>query len=239
MRAFKSSLRIAWKMGLVLRFVDLRIRGFHFKSCSCFQMEWLPFFCFICGALGPGVNHCAGIKGKSDCNWHFGIGPVKTVVFWGVFEKHGADCRGGSVEKRREEVVGVQHALMGACLVSLGMEHSIDSSNHRGLGGWSEMLSVVRPLSPVPPSVVHSCVSQRFSMMGMGFQQLSPVVQKLSSPKPTSKPSPKYEPISIPLCPMRGILKRVARAQEKKFQNFNRQAQEYLWALGFFRGCGV
>ena len=72
-------------MGLVLRFVDLRIRGFHFKSCSCFQMEWLPFFCFICGALGPGVNHCAGIKGKSDCNWHFGIGPVKTVVFWGGF----------------------------------------------------------------------------------------------------------------------------------------------------------
>ena len=85
MRAFKSSLRIAWKMGLVLRFVDLRIRVFHFKLCSCFQMEWLPFFCFICGALGPGVNHCAGIKGKSDCNWHFGIGPMKTVVFWGGF----------------------------------------------------------------------------------------------------------------------------------------------------------
>ena len=72
MRAFKSSLRIAWKMGLVLRFVDLRIRVFHFKFCSCFQMVWLLFFCFICGALGLGVNHFAGIKGKSDCHWHFG-----------------------------------------------------------------------------------------------------------------------------------------------------------------------
>ena len=72
-------------MGPVLRFVDLRIRVFHFEFYSCFQMEWLSFFFFICGALGPGVNHCAGIKGKSDCNWHFGIGPMKTVVFWGGF----------------------------------------------------------------------------------------------------------------------------------------------------------
>ena len=128
---------------------------------------------------------------------------------------------------------------MGACLASLDTEHSIDSSNHRGLGGWSEMLSVVRPLSPVPSSVVHSCVSQRFLMMGMGFQLLSLVAQKLSSSKPTSKPSPKYEPISIPLCPMRGILEWVTKAQERKFQNFNRRAQEYLWALGFIRGGGV
>ena len=164
---------------------------------------------------------------------------ISSVRLLGVFKKHGADCRGGSVEKRREEVASVQHTPMGACLASLGMEHSIDSSNHQGLGGWSKMLLVVRPLSPVPPSVVHSCVSQRFSMMGMGFQLLSPMVQKLSSPKPTSKPSPKYEPINIPLCPMKWILKRVAKAQEKKFQNFNSQAQEYLWALGFFRGGGV
>ena len=126
MRAFKSSLRTAWKMGPILRFVDLRIRVFHFKFCSCFQMEWFPFFCFIYGALGLGVNHCAGIKGKFDCLWHFRDWTGENSGLLGVFEKHGADCRGGSVEKRREEVAGVQHALIATCLASLGMEHSID-----------------------------------------------------------------------------------------------------------------
>nr|POE92507.1 hypothetical protein CFP56_37951 [Quercus suber] len=124
-----------------------------------------------------------------SCDVLGGLGD-RVLVFWGVFKKHGADCKGGSMEKRKEEVASVQHATMGACLASLGMEPSIASSNHRGLGGWSEVLSVVHPLSPVPSSVVHSCVFQRFSMMGMGFQMLFPVAQKLSRPKPTSKPSP-------------------------------------------------
>ena len=43
----------------------------------------------------------------------------------------------------------------------------------------------------------------------------------------------------IPLCPMIGNLKKVARAQEKNVQNFNMQAQEYLWALGFIEERGV
>ena len=46
-RAFKSTPRSAWKMGL-----DLRLFQFYFRSSL--QMEWLPSFCFICGVLGFG-----------------------------------------------------------------------------------------------------------------------------------------------------------------------------------------
>ena len=62
---------------------------------------------------------------------------------------------------------------------------------------------------------------------------------KSPSLKPTSKPSPKNEPTNIPLCPMIGNLKKVARDQEKNVQNFNMQAQEYLWALGYIEERGV
>ena len=57
--------------------------------------------------------------------------------------------------------------------------------------------------------------------------------------KPTSKLSPKNEPTNIPLCPMIGNLKKVARDQEKNVQNFNMQAQEYLWALEYIEERGV
>ena len=62
---------------------------------------------------------------------------------------------------------------------------------------------------------------------------------KSPSLKPTSKPSPKNEPTNIPLCPMIGNLKKVARDQEKNVQNFNMQAQEYLWALEYIEERGV
>nr|POE60174.1 hypothetical protein CFP56_25375 [Quercus suber] len=198
MRAFKSSLRTTWKMGPVLRGGSVEKRKEEVAGVA-------PMGTFL-ASLGTehsiaSSNH-RGLGGWSETGENSGL--------LGFFEKHGVDCRGGLVEKRKEEVAGV--APMGTFLASLGTEHSIASSNHRGLGGWSEVLSVVRPLSPVPSSVVHSCLSQRFSMMGMGFQMLFPVAQKLSRLKPTSKPSPKYEPISILLCPMRRILKRVTRA---------------------------
>ena len=81
---------------------------------------------------------------------------------------------------------------------------------------------------------MHLRDSQKSSMTGkevevnaldMGFQMHSSEAQKSPSPKPTNKPSPKNEPTNIPLCPKRGNLKRVARAQGKKPQNFNMQAQ--------------
>ena len=73
----------------------------------------------------------------------------------------------------------------------------------------------------------------------MGFQMSFSGAHKSPSPKPTSKPSPKNEPTNIPLCPMIGNLKKVAKAQEKNVQNFNMQAQECLWALGFIEERGV
>ena len=72
MRAFKSTLRIAWKMGSDLRIVDVGIKVFQFKFSSSFQMEWLPNFCFICGVLGHGEKHHSRFQGKSKCHRLFG-----------------------------------------------------------------------------------------------------------------------------------------------------------------------
>ena len=148
-RAFKSSLRTAWKMRLVLRFVVMGIKVFHFKFYSCFLMEWLPLFCFICGVLGLGENHCSGFQGKFECHKHFGDWTRENSGLKGVFEKHGVACKGGSEEERMEEDTGVQHIPMVICLASLGMEHLITLSNHtnsnntnRGLGSWSVVLLV-------------------------------------------------------------------------------------------------
>ena len=56
---------------------------------------------------------------------------------------------------------------------------------------------------------------------------------------PTNNPSPFNEPTNSPLCPQRGLLKRVAGAQGKKTQNFNMQTQVKCWALGFIGESGV
>uniref|UniRef100_A0A7N2LQL4 Uncharacterized protein n=1 Tax=Quercus lobata TaxID=97700 RepID=A0A7N2LQL4_QUELO len=158
------------------------IKVFHFKFYSCFQMEWLPFFCFICGVLGLGENHCSRFQGKSECHKHFGDWTKENSGLKGVFEKHGAACRGGLEEERMEEDTGVQHIPMVVCLASLGMEHSIALSNHisfnntnRELGSWSVVLLVenqsndalASPSSPAPSPVVHSRVSQRCSENGL------------------------------------------------------------------------
>ena len=155
---------------------------------------------------------------------------------------------------------------MAASQASLGtkqVRHSIALSNHTssnitnwGHGSRSVVLSVenqsndawVRPLSLAPSSDLHSRISQKSFMMDkevevkvsdMGFQMFSSEAQKSPGPKPTSKPSPSNEPTNTPLCPKSGNLKRVARAQGKKPQNFNMQAQDYCWALGFIVEGGV
>ena len=57
-RAFKSTQRTAWKVGSDLRFVDMEIKVFQLMFSSWFHMEWLPFFCFICGVFGLGEAEC-------------------------------------------------------------------------------------------------------------------------------------------------------------------------------------
>ena len=149
MQAFKSTQRNAWKVGLDLRFVDMKIKVFQLMFNSWFHIEWLPFFCFICGVLGLGENHCSGFQGKFECHKHFGDWTRENSGLKGVFEKHGVACKGGSEEERMEEDTGVQHIPMVICLASLGMEHLITLSNHtnsnntnRGLGSWSVVLLV-------------------------------------------------------------------------------------------------
>ena len=63
MQAFKSTQRNAWKVGLDLRLVDMKTKVFQLMFNPWFHIEWLPFFCFICGVLG---------LGETECLWHFG-----------------------------------------------------------------------------------------------------------------------------------------------------------------------
>ena len=143
-----------------------------------------------------------------------------------------------------------------ACLSVEQTRHSIALSNHlssnntnQGQGSKSVVLLVenqrnddqVRPSSPTPSSEVHSCASQKSSVTekgveanapDMGFQMHPSEAQKSSSPKPIRKPPPKNEPTNTLLSPMRGILKRVARAQGKKPQNCNMQAQNLARLTG-------
>ena len=131
-RAFKSTLRTAWKMGLDLRIVDVGIKVFQFKFSSSFQMEWLPNLCFICGVLGHGEKHHSGFQGKFECHRLFEDWTRENSGFKGVFEKHKAASSGG-LEERKEEDIGVQHSPMAASQASLGTEqarHSIALSNH-------------------------------------------------------------------------------------------------------------
>ena len=68
--------------------------------------------------------------------------------------------------------------------------------------------------------------------MLLSFQMHPSEAQKSSSPKPTRKPPPKNEPTNTLLSPMRENLKRVARAQGKKPQNCNSQAQNLAGLSG-------
>ena len=90
-------------MGLDLRIVDVGIKVFQFKFSFSFQMEWLPNFCFICGAFGHGGKHHSRFQGMSECAvWGF----LRNSVFKGVFEKHRAASSGG-LEERKEEDTSV------------------------------------------------------------------------------------------------------------------------------------
>ncbi|KAK4594698.1 hypothetical protein RGQ29_018409 [Quercus rubra] len=135
-RAFKSTPRSAWKMGLDLRYVDRGIKIFQFYFRSNLQMEWLPSFCFICGVLGSGGFLRSGSHVLSD--WRKG-----------VFEKLCVAWRGGSEDERREEDTDFQIPVA-VSPVSLSTEK----------GSCSTVPAVVCSLSPAPSSVEHSRVSQ-------------------------------------------------------------------------------
>ena len=165
MRAsLKSTQRTAWKVGSDLRFVDMEIKVFKLMFSSWFHMEWLPFFCFICGVLG---------LGETECLWHFGSRTRKSNGFKGLFEKHCAASKGRSKGERMVEITGVQHTPMAASQAWLGMEqvrHSMAGSNHISsnvvLSESQSNDALVCPLSPAPSSVVLSCVSQWSSLKG-------------------------------------------------------------------------
>jgi len=130
-RAFKSTPRSAWKMGLDLRYVDKEIKIFRFHFRSSLQMEWLPSSCFICGVLGSGWFLRSGSHDLSD--WRRGI-----------FEKLCAAWRGRSEDERREEDTGFQIPVA-VSPVSIGTEKGSCSSV---------------PAVCLPSSVAHSRVSQ-------------------------------------------------------------------------------
>ena len=231
-RAFKSTQRTNWKVGSDLRFVDMEIKVFQLMFSSWFHMEWLPFFCFICGVLG---------LGETECLWHFGGRTRKSNGFKEVFEKHCVASKGGSEEERMVEITGVQHTPVATSQAWLGMEQARPSmalSNHTSsnvvLSESQSNDALVCPLSPTPSSIVLSRVSQWSSLKGkevvdkasdLGFPMSFSEAQISPSSEPTSIPSPFNEPINIPLCPKSGHLNGVARTQEKKPQNFNMQTQ--------------
>ena len=213
---------------------------------SWFHMEWLPFFCFICGVLG---------LGETECLWHFGGCTRKSNGFKGVFEKHCAASRGGSEEERMVEITGVQHTPVATSQAWLGMEqarHFMALSNHTSssvvLPESQSNDALVCPLSPAPSSVVLSRVSQCSSLKGkevvdkasdLGFPMSFFEAQISPSLEPTSIPLLLMSP-SIPLlCPKSGHLNGVARTQEMKPQNFNMQTQVNCWAFGFVEDRGV
>ena len=139
-----------------------------------------------------------------------------------VFKNHRVASYGGSEEERLKEVTGVQISVV-ASQAWLGPEHahSIALSNHT---------SSNNTLSPTPSSIVHSRDYQGSSVKGknviikasvLSFPLFASEAQFSPSPFPTNNPSPFNELTKSPLCPTRGLLKRVAGAQRKKTQNFN------------------
>ena len=76
-RTLKSSLRTAWKMRLVLRFVVMGIKVFHFKFYSCFLMEWLPLFVWFWVLVRIIV---LGFKVSPNVTSILGTRPEKTMV---------------------------------------------------------------------------------------------------------------------------------------------------------------
>ena len=200
-------------MGSDQTFVDMGIMVVQVRFKFGFQMERLLLFCFICGVLG---------LGETDCLRYFGDWTRKSNGFMEVFENHRVASYGGSEEERLKEVTGVQISVV-ASHAWLGPEHahSIALSNHT---------SSNNTLSLMPSSTVHSRDYQGSSVKGknviikasvLSFPLFASEAQFSPSPFPTNNPSPFNELTNSPLCPKRGLLKRVAGAQGKKTQNFN------------------
>ena len=176
-------------------------------------MEWLLLFCFICGVLG---------LGETDCLRYFGGWTRKSIGFMEVFENHRVASCGGSEEERLKEVTGVQIPVVSSqAWLGLKHAHSIALSNHT---------SSTNTLSPTPSSIVHSHDSQGSFVKGKNVFIKAPILgsplfaseaQISPNPFPINNPSPFNELTNSPLCPQRGLLKRVAGAQGKKTQNFN------------------
>ena len=198
---------------------------------SRFKMEQLLLFCFICNVLG---------LGETDCLTYFRGWTRKSNGFMEVFENHRVASCGGLEEERLKEVIGVQIPVV-ASQAWLGPEHahSIALSNHT---------SSNNTLSPTPSSTMHSRDSQGSSVKGknviikasvLGSPLFASEAQISPNLFPTNNRSPFNELTNSPLCPQRGLLKRVAGAQGKKTQNFNMQTQVKCWALESTGESGV
>ena len=218
-------------MGSDQTFVDMGIMAFQVRFKSGFRMEQLLLFCFICGVLG---------LGETDCLRYFRAWTRKNNGFMEVFENHRVASCGGSEEERLKEVTGVQISMV-ASQAWLDPEHAHSIA-------LSNLTSSNNTLSPTPSSTVHSRDSQGSTLKGknvivktsvLGSPLFASEAQFSPSPFPTNNPSPFNELTNSPLCPQRGLLKRVAGAQGKKTQNFNMQTHVKCWALESIRRSGV
>ena len=210
---------------------------------SCVHMKWLPFFCFICVFVGLGEKHRLGFQGKFGRLWLFGDWIREYCGCVKVFVKHGVASRSGPAEEGKNDSAGVRSL---ASLTSRGTErarHSVALSNgtcsnnmNRRQGSRSGVLSG----PPLEPSALFrralSCFPRvpraKVKASVLGLLLFPSEAQKSPCQLPISTPSPYYEPTNTPL-------KRVARAQGKKPQNCNMQAQEFRWALGFMGEGGA
>ena len=207
---------------------------------SCVHVKWLPFFCFICVFVGFGEKHRLGFQGKSDRLWLFRDWIREYCGCVKVFVKYGVASRSGSAEEGKDDGAGVRS------LVSRGTEqarHSIALSNRTCSNNMNQRqgnkLGVLSS-PPLEPSALFrralSCFPRVFraevKASVLGLLLFPSEAQKSPCHLPISTPSSCYEPRNTPL-------KRVARAQGKKPQNCNMQAQEFRWALGFMGEGGA
>ena len=234
-----------WRIGSDLKPVDMGIKVLQLMFRSCVHMKWLPFFCFIYVFVGLGEKHRLGFQGKTGRFWLFGDWVREYCGYVKVFVKHRVASRSGPAEEGKDDGAGVRSLVS---LVSRGTErtrHSVALSNrtcsnnmNRRQGSRSGVLS-----SPtLEPSTLFrralSCFPRVFraevKASVLGLLLFPSEAQKSPCQLPISTPSPCYEPTNTPL-------KRVAKAQGKKPQNCNMQAQEFRWAFGFMGegGCIV
>ena len=232
-----------WRIGSDLKLVDWGIKTLRFMFRSCVHMKWLSFFCFICVFVGLGKKHRLGFQGKSGCLWLFGVWIREYCGCVKVFVKHGVASRSGPAKEGKDDGAGVRSLVR---LASRGTErarHSVVLSNrtcsnnmNRRQGSKSGVLSS----PPLEPSALFSRALSCFPRIlnvevkasVLGLLLFPSEAQKSPCQLPISTPSPFYEPTNT-------HFKRIARAQGKKPQNCNMQAQEFRWAFGFMGEGGA